>query len=74
MATLSPILDDSSTPGMRPLYAASLGLAVFLTFGVLAYVSIELTRNSGRWTMTALGEIASGRTMHDLLPVIRTKL
>ena len=39
-----------------------------------AQIMAKLTRNSGRWTMTALGEIASGRTMHDLLPVIRTKL
>lgn len=39
-----------------------------------AQIMAKLTRNLGRWTMTALGEIASGRTMHDLLPVIRTKL
>ncbi|MBX7527796.1 ATP-binding protein [Qipengyuania vesicularis] len=58
MATLSPILDDGSVPGMRPLHAAALALSVFLTFGLLAYVSIELTRNSGRiasiWLPNAL--------------------
>lgn len=39
-----------------------------------AQIMAKLTRGSGSWTMTAIGEIASGRTMHDLLPAIRAKL
>ncbi|MEG2731670.1 TerD family protein [Brevundimonas sp.] len=39
-----------------------------------AQIMAKLTRGSGHWTMTAIGETASGRTMLDLLPTIRSKL
>ncbi len=35
-----------------------------------AQVMAKLTRNGGGWTMTAIGEITSGRTFHDMMPAI----
>lgn len=39
-----------------------------------AQVMAKLTRAGDRWTMTAIGDVASGRTLHDLTPVIQARL
>ena len=39
-----------------------------------AQIMAKITQSGGAWTMTAIGERASGRTMHDLMPAIRAKL
>jgi tellurium resistance protein TerZ len=35
-----------------------------------AQIMSKVSRDGGGWTMTAIGEVASGRTFHDLLPAI----
>ncbi len=39
-----------------------------------AQVMAKVTRQDKTWQMTAIGEIASGRTFHDLMPAIRRSL
>jgi len=39
-----------------------------------AQVMAKVSRSGGGWTMTAIGEVASGRTFLDLLPAIKRSL
>lgn len=39
-----------------------------------AQIMAKISRASGAWQMTAIGERTSGRTMHDLMPAIRARL
>ena len=39
-----------------------------------AQVMAKVTRTGSGWTMTAIGEVASGRTFNDLMPAIKRSL
>lgn len=39
-----------------------------------AQIMAKLARAGGQWAMTAIGDVASGRTLHDLTPVIQARL
>jgi tellurium resistance protein TerZ len=39
-----------------------------------AQIMAKVTRDGSGWSMTAIGQIATGRTFHDLLPAVRSHL
>ena len=39
-----------------------------------AQIMAKIYRNNGEWKMHAIGEIASGRTFHDLMPAMKAAL
>ena len=39
-----------------------------------AQIMAKITRSGGEWNMTAIGEISSGRTFHDLMPAMKAAL